>query len=350
VNVSRAVVFVVLARSLVAVAPQTLPANRSLPVVSGAAIPEYLTIAAQARIEGEVSFHVSTDGERVVSAELLKSPSPLLDVPAFDNLRTWRFEPHRAAQFDVTFTFSTIPARCKSDRPVPGEADSPVVRVTYPTRIEIRQAAIVLCEDMTPPSTGAIDVFKAIYGVDVILNPPPSSCCPAGPAKVSRAQPMFIRHSSIVGYPIAARSKDIEGVVRLSVAPDGRIEIIEGPPELAAPTLAAVRTWEISPPSSTAEIRFTYALLQGDCSGGGPIVDTAPHSEEVKISAKRIVACGPGRADAEIRQRSASFSNAATVALPVAFSFTRPTSMRYGSGFTGFVSTFRTVGILSPRY
>jgi len=322
VNVARALVFVFLVRSLMVPAVATVPAHGPLPMVSAAAILEYPPIAVQARIAGDVSFLVSTDGERIVAAEVLRSVGPLLDRPAFENLRTWRFEPHRAAQFDVTFTFSIVPARCPWERQVPSDDAAALVRTDYPTRVEIRQAPDIICEDITPSDTGAINAFYKHYGIQVILNPPPSVCCPAGSPKMSRARRMFVEHASVTGYPAAARASGVEGIVRLSVGPDGRIEIVDGPPELSAPTLAAVRTWRISPPSVTAEIRFIYSLLPGDCSGGGPIVHMAPHPAEVSISAKRVVDC------AGIAQRSTSFNRAATVGLPAAFNFTRPTSIR----------------------
>jgi outer membrane biosynthesis protein TonB len=261
-----------------------------LPSVSSAAIPWYPPIAKQARVDGEVRFLVSTDGERVVAAQALQY-NPLLGAAAFENLRTWRFEPGPSAQFTVTFAYSLIPSECGA---MPHSVDQPFVRATFPTRIELRAATDIICEgsDDVSLANRSIPVFQTMYGVSVILNPPQSSCCtpPLGSRRSTpMKRPMSLRRTSLVGYPFDARSKGVAGVVRLSVKPDGTVTIVEGPAELAAPTLAVVRTWTIDPPSQSDELRFTFRLTDGNCTGAGPVVETTPDPREMTITATRPI-------------------------------------------------------------
>jgi hypothetical protein len=92
-------------------------------------------------------------------------------------------------------------------------------------------------------------------------------------------------------YPAAARDGNVEGEVRVGLAPDGQLTTVTGPADLVRPTLEAARTWKVVKGDDPSELRFTYKLIAGDCSGGGPAVRVAG-AYDFEVTAKRVVRCG----------------------------------------------------------
>jgi TonB family protein len=78
-----------------------------LPKVVQHGEPTYPPIARTAHIEGEVRVRVTTDGESVTNAEAESGP-PILHKAAEDNVRTWKFVPHTAGTFHVTFRYKIM--------------------------------------------------------------------------------------------------------------------------------------------------------------------------------------------------------------------------------------------------
>jgi hypothetical protein len=266
---------------------QTRPASAGLPVVVAAEIPRYPDLARQARVQARLRLRVTIGGGQVVAVEALETAALFYEA-AVANLRTWRFEAQGPATFETTFRFNLVGL---STNPCSGPAlaaDRPSVRLNYPSSVEISETTEYLCENIAitrPP-----DVFALLYGVSVNVNPLPTFAEPVPPAIPRSA---FAWRATVAGYPEAARAAGIEGTVRVLVMPTGEIGLLDGPPELAAPTLAAIRQWQLSLPSNPDQIAFVYKLLPGDCEGGGPVVETTPNPRVVTVTAKKTVPCGP---------------------------------------------------------
>jgi hypothetical protein len=79
----------------------------SLPKVVQHSEPVYPPIARTAHIQGEVRVRVTTNGASVVDAQAETGP-PLLYKSAEDNVRTWKFVPHIAGTFHVTFRYKIM--------------------------------------------------------------------------------------------------------------------------------------------------------------------------------------------------------------------------------------------------
>jgi TonB family protein len=69
--------------------------------------PVYPAIAQTAHISGEVLLRINTDGESVTDAVAESGPA-LLQKSAVDNVRTWKFAPHRPVTFHVTFRYKIV--------------------------------------------------------------------------------------------------------------------------------------------------------------------------------------------------------------------------------------------------
>lgn len=111
--------------------------EKTLPRVIEHRDPILSPLARQARIEGEVQVKFTTNGESVVSAEAV-SGNPLLTKSAEDSVRTWRFAPHKAGEFLVTFRFRfqsdhTLVRFLESPGIVDVEEPVPEVSINYST-------------------------------------------------------------------------------------------------------------------------------------------------------------------------------------------------------------------------
>ena len=103
----------------------------------------------------------------------------------------------------------------------------------------------------------------------------------------------WISIKRIPTYPLDALKADVAGTVVLSVSPGATPVAVEGHPLLASAALNDAKTWEtFSSKNEPFDVRVTYRLVEGDCTGGGPqVVLKIPR--EIEITAKRSVPCGP---------------------------------------------------------
>ena len=108
------------------------------PIVIAAAVPFYPPLARQTRIEGKVLMKITTDGRRVVSAEIV-SGHPLLAEAAKQNVRTWEFEKHEPTAFSTTFEYRVLAESvCEREN---GE-----IVLNYPQSVEITVKGIQTCD------------------------------------------------------------------------------------------------------------------------------------------------------------------------------------------------------------
>jgi outer membrane biosynthesis protein TonB len=98
------------------------PAKKLMPTVTSASVPLYPRVIRAARIQGDVTLRLSTDGERVSAVEVESGPPMLgqaalgqaalgqaaLGQAAKDNVKTWQFEPHTPTNFEVTFHYKLL--------------------------------------------------------------------------------------------------------------------------------------------------------------------------------------------------------------------------------------------------
>jgi len=221
----------------------------AIPVVVAADVPMYPRAAIDARDSGNVAVSVSTDGQKVTSVRVA-GRSSRLTTAATENIKTWRFAPHEAASFDVTYRFTILTRGCET-----------LGRDTH--------AAATL------HFTTTVDVFTEIDGNCPGAAPPPPRFG------------IYITRASVPFYPSAARERGIEGDVTVNVSQKAELTIADGPDELAAPMLVAVRTWQFSPPPFPEPVHFTFKLVDGDCSAGGPTVSVGPGLTSFEIAAPR---------------------------------------------------------------
>ena len=121
--------------------------KRSLPKVVSASVPFYPELARQTRVQGIVTFRVSTDGKRV-SAVGAETGHPILVRAATDNVKTWEFKPHAPTSFEVTFRYSLfVPkcdSECKCDLGEGNEKESVVLHL--PTDAELNAPTLLTCD------------------------------------------------------------------------------------------------------------------------------------------------------------------------------------------------------------
>lgn len=116
------------------------------PVVVSLAFPEYPAGARLAAIEGVAVLDVRTDGERVWVA-LRRTGPPMLLEAAEENVKSWRFRPHKPTNFSVAFRFRLDPdsAAVQYSREA---AQNPTVLFRLPAEVEVtaRRMAVILRE------------------------------------------------------------------------------------------------------------------------------------------------------------------------------------------------------------
>src|SRR4051812_47309522 len=83
-------------------------AQVAVPTIAAAEIPLYPSLARAARIQGEVTLRVVTDGEKVAGVSVVEG-QPMLARAAQDNVRTWRFIKHEPTAFVTKFKFNLLP-------------------------------------------------------------------------------------------------------------------------------------------------------------------------------------------------------------------------------------------------
>jgi TonB family protein len=157
-----------------------------------------------------------------------------------------------------------------------------------------------------PPGTyslevGSLTFNSRAYEVKVVSDgkarPPLSLAIVANPAvaeylRIHPREKGWIGIKRIPTYPPEALKADVAGTVVLRIAPGATPVPLDGNPLLASAALNDAKTWEtFSSTNEPFDVRLTYRLVEGDCTGGGPkILLKLPR--EIEILAKRVVACG----------------------------------------------------------
>lgn len=112
--------------------------GQELPIVKSGEMPLYPPLPRLARIEGDVQLRVTTDGSGV-SSIAVQSGQLMLARSAQDNVKTWKFVPHKPTVFVTLFSFRiTKEESCKHDDPDNGE-----VILRLPTYVQITTRALV---------------------------------------------------------------------------------------------------------------------------------------------------------------------------------------------------------------
>jgi len=113
-------------------APQ--PAQK-LPLVKSGDMPFYPQLPRIAQIEGEVHLRITTDGLAVASVTVESGP-PMLAKAAEENVKTWKFEPHKPTSFPVLFSYhldkEMVTYSCDPDIP-----DDGTVVLKLPREVDI---------------------------------------------------------------------------------------------------------------------------------------------------------------------------------------------------------------------
>jgi TonB family protein len=120
-------------------------AKKLMPTVASASVPLYPRVIRAARIQGDVTLRLSTDGERVSAVEVESGP-PMLAQAAKDNVKTWQFEPHTPTSFEVTFHYklllpSTCDSKCNCD-----SKEKESVLLQLPTNVDVSAKVPVICD------------------------------------------------------------------------------------------------------------------------------------------------------------------------------------------------------------
>jgi len=212
----------------------------------------YPRAAADARTSATVQLTATTDGQKVAAVRTLGTPSTLT-AAAVENIKTWRFAPHAATSFDVTYRFAILTRGCESL----GRDTHAAATLHFPTTVDVFAEVDGACPGVTPP--------PPVFGI-------------------------YITRASLPFYPAAARVQGIEGDAAISVSQKGVLTIADGPDELAKPMMLAISDWQFSPPPFPEVLRFTFKLTEGDCAAGGPTVSVGPGLSWFEIASPR--ACG----------------------------------------------------------
>lgn len=118
--------------------------KKPLPKVVSASVPFYPALARQTHIQGSVTLRVSTDGNRA-SAVQAENGQRLLVAAAMENVKTWQFDPHVPATFEITFHYKLLDAKCDSECNCESvEKESVVLRL--PTNVEVSAVVVMLCD------------------------------------------------------------------------------------------------------------------------------------------------------------------------------------------------------------
>ncbi len=103
--------------------------------------PIYPPLARQARISGDVRIRVTTDGLAVTGTSVIEGHA-MLKTAAEENLRSWKFAPHEATSFVVTFRYKfSGEEKC--------EFLPPVVTLHLPQEVDIVQAPEWTCDPVS---------------------------------------------------------------------------------------------------------------------------------------------------------------------------------------------------------
>src|SRR5712692_7421649 len=118
---------------LLMVVPSALAqeSTEALPKVVQHSEPIYPPLARQARIQGEVSVKVTTDGESAREA-VAQTGHTLLRKAAEDNVKTWKFASHTPSTFNVTFRYKLMESSVEVEfLELPAIVEIPQRRASY---------------------------------------------------------------------------------------------------------------------------------------------------------------------------------------------------------------------------
>ena len=125
--------------------PVAQQARKVMPTVASASVPLYPRVIRAARIQGDVTLRLSTDGERVSAVEVESGP-PMLAQAAKDNVKTWQFEPHTPTSFKVTFHYKLLlPSKCDPECNCDSKEKESVL-LQLPTNVEVSVKVPVICD------------------------------------------------------------------------------------------------------------------------------------------------------------------------------------------------------------
>ncbi len=129
-----------------ALSAQDAQPTQKLPVVKSGEMPLYPALPRVARIQGEVTLRVTTDGTAVASVTA-ESGHPMLAQAAQENVKTWKFERHEPTSFPVLFSYhldeELVTHVCDPDIP-----DNGTVVLKLPREVDITShARIPDCDD-----------------------------------------------------------------------------------------------------------------------------------------------------------------------------------------------------------
>jgi TonB family protein len=129
-------------------AAQVAEPPQKLPVVKSGEMPFYPPLPRMAHVEGEVQLRVTTDGSGVASV-VVESGQPMLARAAQDNVRTWKFEPHKPTSFSTLFSYHLLTEfKCEPGKPNNGE-----FHIKLPTEVEVT-ASTTLRDAYCDPTQG----------------------------------------------------------------------------------------------------------------------------------------------------------------------------------------------------
>lgn len=157
--------------------PIAAQSTTQIPEVVAVGVPEYLSSARVANIEGDVIMTVDTDGERVSRVAIEPGTNVLLAEPAKVNVMTWRFAPHSPRSFQVTFRYRLSEDFAPSERVIAfrSSIDELIVEVTAlggsgPHPVGILWKGHTTTTRLSEPIDPSCAV-AAVESVDVVRNP-----------------------------------------------------------------------------------------------------------------------------------------------------------------------------------
>ncbi len=118
---------------------QDEPPTGYTPVVTSATAPLYPLVANHAYITGVVKLKVRTDGTAVARVDGIDGP-PMLMKAAEENIRTWKFAPHKPTSFVATFEYEIT-----SRETVCGFSNG-TTTMTLPLEVHIQAHAVSTCD------------------------------------------------------------------------------------------------------------------------------------------------------------------------------------------------------------
>jgi hypothetical protein len=119
-------------------------AKAPVPKVVSASVPFYPRLAPPARIQGVVTFQLSTDGKRVSAIDGESGP-PMLVEASKENVKKWQFEPHVPASFKVTFQYRLLPTKCDAQCKCDSDEKESVL-LQLPTNVEVSAKEYAICD------------------------------------------------------------------------------------------------------------------------------------------------------------------------------------------------------------